>query len=90
MRTICSSGRLSWGGGCLLWGGECLLLGGGGGIPACTEADTPLCGQAHACKNITFATSLRMVKMEILDYSSYRNNRAWINRVQPVVDLHFD
>ena len=24
----------------------------GGGIPACTEADTP-CGQTDACKNIT-------------------------------------
>ena len=31
------------------------------GIPACTEADTPLCGQTDACKNLTFATSLRMV-----------------------------
>ena len=38
----------------------CLL--GGCGIPACTEADTPRCGQTHACKNITLATtSLRPV-----------------------------
>ena len=36
---------------------------GGVGIPACTEADTPPpCGQTHACKNITLATtSLRPV-----------------------------
>ena len=41
------------GGGCLLWGGVCskggVCLGdvcpGVGGIPACTEADTPPCGQ---------------------------------------------
>ena len=73
---VCSGGVCSQGvsalGGCLLPEG-CLLLGGGvcsrggvcsGGIPACTEADTPPpCGQTHACKNITFATSLRTVKM---------------------------
>ena len=49
--------------GCLLWGsaalgvsawGVCTL--GGDGIPACTEADTPPCGQIDACK-----TSLRTV-----------------------------
>ena len=37
---------------------------GGCGIPACTEADTPTPhpgGQTDACKNITFATSLRTV-----------------------------
>ena len=41
----------------------CLLLGGllRGGIPACTETDTPPpCGQTHACENIT---SLRPLKM---------------------------
>ena len=27
----------------------------GGCIPACTEADTPPCGQTHACENITLA-----------------------------------
>ena len=43
----------------LLQGG-CLLP--GGGIPACTEADTPTpCGQTDACKNMTFATLLRTV-----------------------------
>ena len=50
-----------WGsapGGCLLQGVP--ALGGGGGIPACTEAD-PHCGQTHMCKNITFTTSLQMV-----------------------------
>ena len=37
----------------------------GGGIPPCTEADTPSpCGQTDACKNIIFATSLRTVKMD--------------------------
>ena len=62
--------------GCLLQG--CLLQGrvpalgvpapggwrvpGGGGIPACTEADSPPpCGQTDRCKNITFATLLRTV-----------------------------
>ena len=36
----------------------------GGCIPACTEADTPTPhGQTDACKNITFATSLRTVKI---------------------------
>ena len=34
-------------GGCLLWGGVCS---GGSGIPACTEADTPPCGQNHRYK----------------------------------------
>ena len=38
--------------------GGCLLR--GGGTPVCTEADPP-CGQTDRCKNITFATSLRMV-----------------------------
>ena len=54
----------------LLHGG-CLLLGdllGGCGIPACTEADTPTppCGQTDACKNITFATSLRTVIISVV------------------------
>ena len=70
---VSAQGGLLWG--CLLWG--VLLLGGvcsggsawGGsapgrcGIPACTEADTPPpCGQTHACKTLTFATSSRTVK----------------------------
>ena len=43
-------------------GGVCLLQ--GVSTPAaCTEAETPTpCGQTNACKNITFATSLRTVK----------------------------
>ena len=49
-------------------GGVCLLQ--GVSTPAaCTEAETPIppppthpCGQTDACKNITFATSLRTVK----------------------------
>ena len=35
-----------------------------GGVPGpggCTWSGTPPCGQTHACKNITFATSLRTV-----------------------------
>ena len=61
---VCSQGGVSQG---VLLGGSVCSRGGdcsGGGIPACTEADTPPpCGQTHACKNITFATWLRTVKM---------------------------
>ena len=71
---VCFFGGVCLLGGCLLLGGVpaswgCLLLGGGvcflgAGIPACTEADTPPpCEQTDACKNITFATSLRTVIM---------------------------
>ena len=37
-------GEGAWPGGCVVWGGGCLVRegGGGGGIPACTEADPPL------------------------------------------------
>ena len=69
--TVCRS--LLPGGGCLLGGvcsGGCLLLGEGvsalgGGIPPCTEADTPPVNRmTDRCKNITLATtSLRPVKM---------------------------
>ena len=63
-------GGSAWSGGDLPGPGGCLPGPGGGawsggGIPACTEADTPPppCGQTHACKNITLATtSLRPVK----------------------------
>ena len=68
---VCSQGCLLWGvcsqgvsapGGVCTRG--CLLPGGVCGIPACTEADTPPpCGQTDACKNMTFATSLRTVIM---------------------------
>ena len=34
---------------------------GGGGIPACIEADSPVDRMTDRCKNITFATSLRTV-----------------------------
>ena len=40
---------------------------GGCGIPACTEADPP--GQTDTCKNITFATSLRTVKIQYINQS---------------------
>ena len=67
MRTVRSSSRLLGGvsapSGVSARGGVCpqggLLL--GGGIPACTEADSPPCGQTDRCKNITFVTSLRTV-----------------------------
>ena len=41
-------------------GGMYLVLG------ECTCPGTPPCGQTHRCKNITFATSLRTVKMSRL------------------------
>ena len=44
----------TWSRGCTCPGGY-LVLGG------CTWSGTPPCGQTHACKNITFATSLRTV-----------------------------
>ena len=44
------------------WGGEAVCSQ-RGGIPACTEANAPPCGQTDRCKNITFATLLRTVKM---------------------------
>ena len=44
--------------------GGCLLLERGGGIPACTEADPHHVDRmTDRCKNITFATSLRTVKI---------------------------
>ena len=70
-RGVCSRGVSALGG--LLWRGlsalgvstlgGCLLL--GGGIPACTEADTPPVDRiTDMSKNITWATtSLRLVKM---------------------------
>ena len=71
---VCSGGCLFLGGvcsggGCLLLGvsalgGGCLLLV-GGGIPACTEADTSPVDRQTPVKNITFATSLRTVKILI-------------------------
>ena len=55
-------GVCSWGG--LLWGGVCSL--GGCGIPSMHWGRHPHllpCGQTDACKNITFATSLRTVNI---------------------------
>ena len=64
-------GCLSWGmsavGGVCSWEGGCLLPGGGGvaasgGMyPTMHWGRHPPCGQTDACKNITFATSLRTV-----------------------------
>ena len=82
---VCSGGCLLQGvvcsGGCLLWGVSgsrgCLLQGGvcsGGGIPGCTEADTPPVNRMiDRCKNITLATtslrpeiSLESIKKDIV------------------------
>ena len=56
---VCSGGWGGvWSGGVSAWGGGCGLVQGGlfwGYIPACTEADTPPCGQTDACENITLA-----------------------------------
>ena len=74
MRTVRNSSRLLGGGGCLVPGGrgvpgqEGACSGGvpapgGDGIPACTpEADR----QTDRCNNITFATSLRTVKIYVV------------------------
>ena len=75
MRTVRSSSHLllggAWSGGCLVLGGAwswgCLVPGGGVLVlglclPAYTEADSPPRGQTDRCKNITFTTSLQMVK----------------------------
>ena len=60
--TVSPSMLCSRGGGAWSWGGAwsqgvpgtggCLVLG-GGGIPACTEADPPVNRITDACKNIT-------------------------------------
>ena len=81
-RCLLPAGVSAPGWGCLLWGvstsggvssrgtsapgGWCLL--GGGGIPACTEADTPPVDRiTDTSKNITLATtSLRPVKIDNL------------------------
>ena len=69
-----SRGVLPRGGGCFLPGeGVASFTGGsfpgagGGGIPACTEADTPSVNRmTDRCKNITFTTSLRTVNITFL------------------------
>ena len=68
---VCSRGGVSAPGECLLRGGVCFWGGvcsqgvsapGGGGIPACTEADPPVNRITDTSKNITLATtSLRPV-----------------------------
>ena len=64
---VCSGDVCSSGGGCLLRGvsgpGGCVCS--LGGVPACTEADTPPVNRmTDRCKNITLAaTSLRPVNI---------------------------
>ena len=63
-RGVCSQGVPTWSEG-----------GGGGGIPACTEADPPMNWTewlTDRCKNITFVTSLRTVIKKILSSSPQR------------------
>ena len=65
---------LRGGWGCLLWGVPApggSAPGWGCGISACTEPDPPVDRMTDRCKNITFPTSLRTVKMT----SSYRQLR---------------
>ena len=70
MRTVRSVSRLPGGRGgayrgCVLPGGVCLVR---GGVPALV----PPRGQTDTCKNITFATSLRTVKMVVFNYTYYQ------------------
>ena len=66
---VCSQGVVSALGGCLLLGGGCLLQGGLlRGYPSIHWGRHPPCGQTYACKNITFATSLRTVKNTSLSF----------------------
>ena len=45
---------------------------------------SPLCGQTHACKNITFATSLRtVINNTIREYGSTRVNNKRISTSGP-------
>ena len=79
--AVWSGGCLVWGvsapGGCLLQGGcllweRCLLLGGVVSQHALRQTPPPPCGQTDACKNITFATSLRtLINLLTLKTSSY-------------------
>ena len=60
--VVCSQGVCPWEGVCSRGG---LLL--GGWYPSMHWGrHPPPCGQTHACKNITFATSLRMVKILVI------------------------
>ena len=61
---LLGGGGVSALGGCLPWGGVCSWGDVCGGIPACTEADTPPANRmTNRCKNITLATtSLRLVR----------------------------
>ena len=70
----CPGGYLP--GGCTWSQGGLYLVPGGGVVPGAggvylvpggvpDQVLPPPCGQTHACQNITFATSLRTVKMSI-------------------------
>ena len=72
---VCSGGCLLLGG-CLL-PGRCLLSGvsapGGCLLPegVVWQTPPPPCGQTHACKNITFTTSLRTVKIFVIPVKGF-------------------
>ena len=80
MRTVRNSSRLRgvylvpagdvWGAGGVPGPGEGVYLVGGG---TCPGTPTPPCGQTHTCKNITFATSLRTVKINIKKFKKRPN-----------------
>ena len=80
---VCSGGCLLLGG--LLWGvstpGGCLLPGGVVSQHALRQTPTPLCGQTDACKNITFATSLRTVKIHKRLLNLFLNVRSSYLRI---------
>ena len=71
--------------------GTVCFLGGsapGGGIPACTEADPPPVDRmTDTCKNRTFATTLRTVKIYYASPSLIifvNNNNLFKKRLKPV------
>ena len=75
MRGVCTWSRwdVPGPGGCTWSRGMYLVPGGvpgpGGGVPGPGGVPAqilPPCGQTHTCKNITFATSLRTVIIELL------------------------
>ena len=76
-RGVSALGGVSAPGGVCSWGEGCLLPGGLSAPTGCLlpqkasqhavrQTPPPPCGQTHACKNITFATSLRTVNISCI------------------------
>ena len=69
-------------------GGRCLVPGREGGVCSrgvvsqhtLRQTPPPPCGQTHACKNITFATSLRTVKSACSFLDDLSTPELWVNR----------